>query len=119
MRGKKTIVLEKEITIETLLAEIHTETGITEGEGEAAATAGAGVGAGVKRGCETGIERGAGRGAEAGRGAGVGDHSFVIWLQFFTEGSFLCCLMCCLLWFLLFLRMPFLETASQCVAWLS
>lgn len=66
------IVLEKEIMIETLLEEIHTETGITEGEGEVAVTAGVGVEAGVKRGFVTGIEIEAGRGAEAEHEAGKG-----------------------------------------------
>lgn len=66
------IVLEKEIMIETLLEEIHTETGIIEGEGEAAVTAGVEVEAGVKRGFVTGIEIEAGRGAEAELEAGKG-----------------------------------------------
>lgn len=72
MRGKKMIVLEKEIMIETLLEEIHTETGITEGEGGVAVTAGVEVEAGVKRGFVTGIEIEAGQGAEAEREAGKG-----------------------------------------------
>lgn len=72
MRGKKTIVLAKEITIETLLEEIHTETGTIEDEGEVAVTAGVGVEVGVKSGfvTETGIE--AGLEAEAEHEAGKG-----------------------------------------------
>lgn len=66
------IVLEKEIMIETLLEEIHTETGITEGEGGVAVTAGVEVEAGVKRGFVTEIEIEAGQGAEAEREAGKG-----------------------------------------------
>lgn len=66
------IVLEKEIMIETLLEEIHTETDITEGVGEVAATAGVEVEAGVKRDFGTGTEIEAGRGAGAGREAGKG-----------------------------------------------
>lgn len=67
------IVLGKEIMIETLLEEIHTETGITEGVGEVAATAGVEAEAGVKRDFVTGIEIEAGRGAGAGLEAGVGN----------------------------------------------
>ena len=67
------IVLAKEIMIETLLEEIHTETGTIEDEGEVAVTAGVGVEVGVKSGFETGIETEAGLEAEAGRGAGVSD----------------------------------------------
>lgn len=72
MRGKKTIVLAKEIMIEILLEEIHTETGIIEGEGEVAVTAGVAVEVGVKSGFVTGIEIEAGHGAEAGHEAGKG-----------------------------------------------
>lgn len=72
MRGKKMIVLEKEIMIETLLEEILTETGITEGEGEVAATAGVEVEAGVKRGFVTGTETEVGPGAGAEHEAGKG-----------------------------------------------
>lgn len=71
MRGKKMIVLAKEIMIETLLGEIRTETGTIEDEGAVAVTAGAGVGAGVKRGCVTGTGIEAGLEAEAEHGAGV------------------------------------------------
>lgn len=71
MREKKTIVLAKEIMIEILLEEIHTETGITEGEGEVAVTAGVAAEVGVKSGFVTGIEIEAGRGAEAGHEAEV------------------------------------------------
>lgn len=65
------IVLAKEITIETLLEEIHTETGTTEDEGEVAVTAGVGVEVGVKRGFVTGIGIEAGPGAGAEHEAGV------------------------------------------------
>uniref|UniRef100_A0A8C9P329 Uncharacterized protein n=1 Tax=Spermophilus dauricus TaxID=99837 RepID=A0A8C9P329_SPEDA len=64
MRGKKMIVLAKEIMIETLLEEIHTETGTIEDEGEVAVTAGVEVGVGVKKGFATEIE------IEAGEMAG-------------------------------------------------
>lgn len=79
------IVLAKEIMIETLLEEIHIETGTIEDEGEVAVTAGVGVEVGVKRGFVTGIGIEAGLEAEAGHEAGVnhicvyiGLHSFVV-----------------------------------------
>lgn len=65
------IVLAKEIMIETLLEEIHTETGTTEDEGEVAVTAGVGVEVGVKRGFVTGIGIEAGPEAGAEHEAGV------------------------------------------------
>lgn len=72
MRGKKMIVLAKEIMIETRLAEIHTETGTIEDEGGVAVTVGVGVAVGVKRGFVTGIgteaELEAGAEHEAGNG---------------------------------------------------
>lgn len=65
------IVLEKEIMIETLLEEIHTETGTIEDEGGVAVTAGVGVEVGVKRGFVTGIGIEAGPEAGAEHEAGV------------------------------------------------
>lgn len=65
MRGKKMIVLAKEIMTETLLEEIHIEIGTIEDEAEVAVTAGVGVEVGVKRGFVTGIGIEAGREVEA------------------------------------------------------
>lgn len=71
------IVLAKEIMIETLLEEIHTETGTIEDEGEVAVTAGVGVEVGVKRGFVTGIGIEAGPEAGAEREAGVNAYIFI------------------------------------------
>lgn len=71
------IVLANEIMIETLLEEIHTETGTTGDEGEVVVTAGVGVEVGVKRGFVTGIGIEAGREAEAEREAGVSNPQHV------------------------------------------
>lgn len=70
MKGKKMIVLAKEIMTETLLEEIHTETGTTEDGGGVAVTAGVEVEVGVKRGFVTGIEIEAELEAEAEHEAG-------------------------------------------------
>ena len=78
MRGKKMIVLAKEIMIETLLEEIRTETGIIEDEDGVAVTAGVGVEVGVKRGFVTGTGIEAGLEAEAEHEAGV-HHMCIFW----------------------------------------
>jgi len=72
MRGKKMIVLAKEIMIETLLGEIHIETGTIEDEAEVEVTAGVGGEVGAKRGFVTGIGIEAGLEAEAEHEAGKG-----------------------------------------------
>lgn len=72
MKGKKTIVLAKEIMIETLPEEIRTETVTIEDEGEVAVTAGVEAEVGVKRDFVTGIEIEAGLEAEAEHEAGKG-----------------------------------------------
>lgn len=80
------IVLAKEIMIETLLEEIHTETGTIEDEGEVAVTAEVEVEVGVKRGFVKGTEIEAGLEAEAEHEAGVNSTCICIfWLSFYCE----------------------------------
>lgn len=74
------IVLAKEIMIETLLEEIHTEIGTIEDEAEVAVTAGVGVEVGVKRDFVTGIGIEVGLEAEAEHEAGVNNSYICIFL---------------------------------------